>query len=92
MLLKILIDVLSAYLCSASFNTKNPVHIELEVEHRTSVTHFTDHKRRTAPSHGFCHAQKLFTYLQIFGEGGNHLEKKKYLASQHTEQYFAVQF
>lgn len=47
----------------------------LEGEHKTSVTHFTDHKRRTAPSHGFCHAHKLFTYLQIFGEGGNHLKK-----------------
>lgn len=47
----------------------------LEVEHKTSVTHFTDDKRRTASSHGFCHAHELSTYLQIFGEGGNHLKK-----------------
>lgn len=73
---KILIDVLSAYLCCASFNTKNPVHMGLEVEHKASVTHFTDHKRRTAPSHGFCHAHKLFTYLftDLWG-GRKSLEK-----------------
>lgn len=46
----------------------------LGAEHKTSVTHFTDHKRKTALSHIFYHTHKLSTYLEVFG-GGKSLEK-----------------
>lgn len=58
-------------------------------EHKTSVTHFPDHKRN-ALSPGFYHTEVTHLLRELWEMEKNHL--KSPLALWHAEEYFAVQF